>query len=244
MSITTVLCKENINEDVKIYGWVRTLRSSGTTLGFCNINDGSNVNGIQIIISEDFIGLNKIELFFKEVYTGTYLNCSGKLVKSPAEGQEYELLLYSYKIIGLIDPSQYPLVKGRMNLDTLRNYIHLRPRTNVFGSVFRIRSSLMKILHDFYHSKGYLHLDPNIITTNECEGGAGVFQITEKDITNIDKFEKTKDGNYDWSSDHFTCPTFLTVSSQLQLESMACECQRSSARILRWGWSRVPLSTS
>ena len=222
MSITSILCKENENDNINAYGWVRTVRSSGTTLGFCNINDGSNVNGLQIIISEDFIDISKIESFFKNVYTGTYLNCSGKLVKSPAEGQEYELLLSSYKITGSIDPTQYPLVKGRMNLDTLRNYIHLRPRTSVFGSVFRIRSSLMKILHDFYHSKGYLHLDPNIITTNECEGGAGVFQITEKDITNIDKLEKTKDGKYEWSSDHFNCPTFLTVSSQLQLEAMAC----------------------
>jgi|TARA_Y100000992_G_scaffold301634_1_gene273035 asparaginyl-tRNA synthetase len=222
MSIAFQLSRENENEIINVYGWVRTLRSSGTTLGFCNINDGSNVNGVQIIISEEFIGLTEIDLFFKKVYTGSYLNCYGKLVKSPAKGQEYELLLYSYKVVGDIDPNQYPLVKGRMNLDTLRNHIHLRSRTNVFGSVFRIRSTLMKILHDFYHSKGYLHLDPNIITTNECEGGAGVFQITEKDITNIDKLEKTKDGKYDWSTDHFTYPTFLTVSSQLQLEAMAC----------------------
>lgn len=222
MSIKNLVNKENENKIINVFGWVRTLRSSSTTLGFCNLNDGSNVNGIQIIISEEFIGLIEIEKFFKDIYTGSYLNCSGKLVKSPAKGQEYELLLYNYKIIGFINPMEYPLVKGKMNLDTLRNHIHLRSRTNVFGSIFRIRSSLMKILHDFYHSKDYLHLDPNIITTNECEGGAGVFQITEKDITNLDTLEKTKTGEYDWNSDHFTCPTFLTVSSQLQLEAMAC----------------------
>ena len=100
MSITSILCKENENDNINAYGWVRTVRSSGTTLGFCNINDGSNVNGLQIIISEDFIDISEIESFFKNVYTGTYLNCSGKLVKSPAEGQEYELLLSSYKITG------------------------------------------------------------------------------------------------------------------------------------------------
>ena len=115
MSINNTLIEENINKEIQIYGWVRTLRSSGSTLGFCNINDGSNVNGMQIIVSEEFMGLNEIEHFFKEVYTGTYLNCYGKLVKSPAQGQEYELLLYTYKIVGYVDPNQYPLVKGRMN---------------------------------------------------------------------------------------------------------------------------------
>tara|TARA_B100000886_G_scaffold340512_2_gene310698 strand:+ start:33634 stop:35040 length:1407 start_codon:yes stop_codon:yes gene_type:complete len=221
MSIKTFLNKNYINEVINIYGWVRTVRSSSTILGFCNINDGSNVNGMQIILSQEHIATNKINNFFKDVYTGTYLNCYGKLVESPAKGQDFELLLFDYKIVGNIDTS-YPLAKGKMNLDTLRNHIHLRGRTNVFGSIFRIRSGLMKILHDFYHSKNFLHLDPNIITTNECEGGAGVFQITENDITNIELLKKTKDNNYDWNSDHFNCPTFLTVSSQLQLEAMAC----------------------
>jgi asparaginyl-tRNA synthetase len=110
-----------------------------------------------------------------------------------------------------------------MNLDTLRQYYHLRARTNVFGSVFRIRSSLSKILHDFYHEKNYLHLDPNVITINECEGGAGVFQLTEHDITDVNKLKIVKEnGKYDWSSDHFNRPAYLTVSSQLQLEAMAC----------------------
>ena len=222
MSIKSLLCDENIDNKINIYGWVRTVRSSSSTFGFCNVNDGSNVNGIQIIINEEHMELSKVDFFLKNVYTGTYLNCNGKLINSPAEGQKYELILYDYNIVGFINPLEYPLVKGKMTLDTLRGYIHLRPRTNTFGSVFRIRSSLMKILHDFYHSKGYLHLDPNIITTNECEGGAGVFQITEKDITNIDSLEKTKSGQYNWANDHFTCPTFLTVSSQLQLEAMAC----------------------
>jgi len=221
MSIKTFINKNWENKEVKVYGWVRTLRSSSSTLGFCNLNDGSNVSGIQIIISDEHMNHSEISQFFKDVYMGTYLNCSGKLVESPAKGQAFELLLFNYTIIGNVDLS-YPLAKGKMNLDTLRNHIHLRSRTNVFGSVFRIRSTLMKILHDFYHSKGYLHLDPNVITTNECDGGAGVFQITENDITNLDTMKKTKEGKYDWSSDHFNCPTFLTVSSQLQLEAMAC----------------------
>jgi len=130
--------------------------------------------------------------------------------------------LLGYEIKGTVVES-YPLAKSKMNLDTLREYIHLRGRTNTFGSVFRIRSSLMKLLHDFYHNEGFLHLDPNIITINECEGGAGVFQVTENDLSKHNELKLIKDTTiYDWGTDHFCNPVYLTVSSQLQLEAMAC----------------------
>jgi asparaginyl-tRNA synthetase len=256
------LDNNNIDKNVTIYGWVRTVRSSSNTLGFCVINDGSNVNGMQIVISSEFINEDKISHFFKNVNTGTYLKCFGNIILSPAKGQKYELQLLDYEVKGTVEDS-YPLAKSRMNLDTLREYIHLRGRTNTFGSIFRIRSSLMKYLHDFYHDEGFLHLDPNIITVNECEGGAGVFQVTENDLskpselkliketkTQLSEINKgdflfealakdnkgnlssiTNDSNkhikentglYDWSSDHFCNPVYLTVSSQLQLEAIAC----------------------
>lgn len=203
-----------------VSGWVRTCRTSSSSLGFCNINDGSNHKGLQIVISEDFS--ENISEFFRNVKVGTYLLCVGKMVESPAKGQKYEMQLHRFKISGDVDDS-YPLAKCKMNLDTLRQYYHLRARTNVFGSVFRIRSSLMKILHDFYHDLDYLHLDPNVITVNECEGGAGVFQLTEHDISNPSELKLVKESSdYDWSSDHFNRPAYLTVSSQLQLEAMAC----------------------
>lgn len=205
---------------ITINGWVRTVRSSSNNLGFCVINDGSNVTGMQIILSTEFISEELVSYFFKNVVIGTYLNCSGKIILSPSNGQKYEMQLLDYIIKGNVE-SDYPLSKTKMNLDTLRGYIHLRGRTSIFGSVFRIRSSLMKILHDFYHENGFLHLDPNIITVNECEGGAGVFQITENDISKIYK-EKESQKEYDWSKDHFCNPVYLTVSSQLQLEAMAC----------------------
>ena len=110
MSIKSMLLDENIDKEINIYGWVRTLRSSSSTFGFCNVNDGSNVSGIQIIINEEFIELNKVDFFFKNVHTGTYLNCYGKLINSPAEGQKYELVLSDYKIVGFINPLEYPLV--------------------------------------------------------------------------------------------------------------------------------------
>jgi len=207
---------------ININGWVRTVRSSSNILGFCVINDGSNVNGMQMVLASDFIEEDKINYFYKNVNIGTYLNCIGKVILSPSKGQKYELQLIEYEIKGTVEEN-YPLCKSKMNLDTLRSYIHLRGRTNTFGSIFRIRSSLMKILHDFYHDKGFLHLDPNIITVNECEGGAGVFQLTENNISKPNELKLMDNKiNYDWSTDHFNNPVYLTVSSQLQLEAMAC----------------------
>ena len=225
LNIKTILTQhhDNQNKDrlYSVSGWVRTVRESSTTLGFCNINDGSNVSGLQLVLSNEKMEQPLLDEFFKTVNTGAYIYCVGKIVDSPAKEQDYEMSLLSYKVLGGVEEN-YPLCKSKMNLDTLRNHIHLRARTNVFGSIFRIRSSLMKILHDFYHDKGYLHLDPNIITTNECEGGAGVFQVTEKDLSNVKSLKLTDVGNYDWSHDHFCNPVYLTVSSQLQLEAMAC----------------------
>jgi len=225
LNIKTLLTQYDANKNkdglYSVAGWVRTVRESSATLGFCNINDGSNVSGLQVVLSNEKMEQLILDEFFKTVNTGAYIYCVGKIVDSPAKEQDYEMSLLSYKVLGGVEEN-YPLCKSKMNLDTLRNHIHLRPRTNVFGSIFRIRSSLMKILHDFYHDKGYLHLDPNIITTNECEGGAGVFQVTEKDLSNVKNLKLTDGGNYDWSHDHFCTPVYLTVSSQLQLEAMAC----------------------
>ena len=208
---------KKLDDDIyQVSGWVRTVRSASSSLGFCLINDGSNNNGLQVVLVLDNLNKELIENFFKGVTTGSYISCSGLMIKSPAKGQQYEMQLRSYDILGTVEDS-YPLAKSRMNLDTLRNYCHLRPRTSVFGSVFRIRSKLMKFLHDFYHENDFHHLDPNIITINECEGGAGVFQITENDISDL-----KLNGTYDWSRDHFCRKAYLTVSSQLQLEALAC----------------------
>ena len=219
-SIIKCFNKEYENKNCCVYGWVRTVRSSSNQLLFCVINDGSNVNGLQLVLSTDFIDQESIILFEKEVKVGAYIEAEGELVKSIGGKQTYEMKLKKYRVIGKVDQF-YPFAKTKMNLDTLRQYIHLRSRTNVFGSVFRIRSKLMKAVHDFYHQLQFHHIDPNIITNNECEGGAGVFQITEKDLTDQHQL-KYKNGKYEWNSDHFGKPVYLTVSSQLQLEAICC----------------------
>ena len=198
-------------------GWVKNVRSSSSNLAFCTINDGSTINGLQIVISEQ----NIVEPFLKDVRIGVNLKCTGKIIESIGSNQDYEMKLHKYEVIGYVE-DDYPLSKNRINFDTLRNFCHLRARTNAFSSIFKIRSNLMYTVSEFFKENDFLHLDPNIITVNECEGGAGVFQITENDITNIDSLPISRDKKYDWEKDHFNKKAFLTVSSQLQLEAMAC----------------------
>ena len=200
-----------LKTNITIKGWIQTIRKQ-QAMCFLNVNDGSNANGIQIICPSDQIKnvLNK----------GCYIELTGKLVKSPAKGQEFEIVLKEIIKYSECDINTYPL-KKRMKLDTLRKIPHLRTRTKTFGAVFRIRNTVMFETHNFYQTHKYLHLDPNVLTVNECEGGAGVFQATEWcPITSMDI--PINEGLIDWTQDHFKRPAYLTVSSQLQLEAMAC----------------------
>jgi len=204
------------NEIIEVNGWVLTIRNQ-KDYSFIKLTDGSNADGLQLVINNSKI------VYDTTINTGTSINVKGSLVKSPAKGQEFELNVEEIKILGDANPDFYPLSKGKLPLPYLRNYPHLRFRTRTYSSVFRIKSAISFATHLFFKENNYLHLDPNIITINECEGGAGVFQITEKDITNLNSFEKIKDtNNYDWSKDHFDKPVYLTVSSQLQLEAISC----------------------
>jgi len=203
-----------IGLEIEVNGWVLTIRSQ-KDYSFIQITDGSTSNNLQLVVNNNIKHNN--------IYTGTSIKAIGVLIESPAKGQDYELQVLSLEILGNVNPEEYPLAKGKLPLTYLRNYSHLRFRTKTFSSIFRIKSSISFATHVFFNKNNYLHLDPNILTVNECEGGAGVFQVTEKDISDLDKLEKIKDTHkYDWSKDHFDKPVYLTVSSQLQLEAISC----------------------
>ena len=219
MKIKQILKDCNVDTDITVSGWVMTCRKQ-KNMSFIKLYDGSCTEGIQLIWQT--VDPNEIT----KINTGCSISVFGTLVDSPAKGQTVEVQVIELTVLGIADPDNYPFAKSKMGLDTLRNFIHLRPRTGAFGNIFRIKSAISHGTHQFFKDEGYLHLDPNIITVNECEGGAGVFQVTENDMTDIGKFPHTKDNKgsivYDWSKDHFNKPVYLTVSSQLQLEALAC----------------------
>ena len=150
---------EYLEATVVVQGWVTTSRSQ-KDLTFIKLNDGSHPDGIQVIVN----GSDKFNV-------GSSLSVEGKLVKSPAEGQLFELQADKITVLGYCEPIDYPLSKSKMSLDYLRGFNHLRFRTSTFGSVFRIKSAISHATHKFFEEQGYLHLDPNIMTVNECEGG-------------------------------------------------------------------------
>ncbi len=205
-----------LDTEVTVYGWVRSVRSQ-KDLTFIKLNDGSNATGVQLIAETKLESLEKINI-------GTSLSVTGTVVKSPANEQPIEIKIQTVQVLGHTNLDEYPLGKVKLSLDYLRNYAHLRVRTSTFGSVFRIKSAISQAtLLFFMQKKGYHHINPNIITINECEGGAGVFQVTEQDISDYSKLTSIKDTTkHDWSQDHFDEKAYLTVSSQLQLEALAC----------------------
>jgi asparaginyl-tRNA synthetase len=208
-----LLDESYLNSEVTLNGLIQTVRSQ-KDLTFIKLTDGSNANGIQLV-SES--------LSSEGLYTGTAITVKGILIESPAKGQKFEVQVKELTIIGNLDPDSYPFSKGKLSLTFLRTFPHLRFRTNTFGAVFRIKSAISLATHLFFNENNYLHLDPNIITINECEGGAGVFQVTENDLSNISTLPINKETKkYDWTKDHFDKPVFLTVSSQLQLEAISC----------------------
>lgn len=206
--------KDCIDKEITVFGWVLTKRTQ-KNVTFINLNDGTTSKGLQLIIE------NNDDV--KDISIGTSLKSHGTLVKSPSDKQPYELQVKLLNILGKSNNYDYPLAKMRMPLDYLRKIPHLRTRTSSFGSIFRIKSAISNATNNFFMEKGFLHINPNIITTNECEGGAGVFQLTEHDISDYSKLPNIKEtSKHDWSKDFFDQKAFLTVSSQLELEALAC----------------------
>lgn len=195
---------------VNVKGWVRTKRSN-KEVAFIALNDGSIIHNIQVVVTlADFS-----EEMLKQITTGSCINVNGILVDSPAQGQAMEIQAQEIEIYGIADPEKYPLQKKGHTLEFLREIAHLRPRTNTFGAVLRIRHHLAYALHKYYNDKGFFYLHTPIITGSDAEGAGEMFRVTTLDLNNI---PRTEDGEVNISEDFFGKVTNLTVSGQLEAE--------------------------
>ncbi|MBK5195947.1 MAG: asparagine--tRNA ligase, partial [Proteiniphilum sp.] len=168
--ITEALQLQNFGEEVNVKGWVRTRRGN-KNVEFVALNDGSTINNIQIVIDIATFG----EEFLKPITTGACINVNGKLVESQGQGQSVEIQATEIEIYGPADPATYPLQKKGHSLEFLREIAHLRPRTNTFGAIFRMRHHLSFAIHKFYNDRGFYYFHTPIITASDAEGAGSMF---------------------------------------------------------------------
>lgn len=199
-----------IGTEVCVKGWVRTRRGN-KHVQFVALNDGSTIKNIQIVF--DLSKFSEEEL--KAVTTGSSICVTGKLVESMGKGQTCEIQAEKYELYGGADPTTYPLQKKGHTLEFLREIAHLRPRTNTFGAVLRVRSLLAYAIHKFFNEKGFFYLNTPLITASDCEGAGAMFQVTTLPLENLPKNEE---GKVDYSKDFFGKMAALTVSGQLEGE--------------------------
>ena len=201
-------------ESVLVNGWVRTRRDSKGGFSFLEINDGSCQANIQAIVEHSLKEFAELD---KKITTGSCIAISGQLVASEGKGQKMEIQAAAIEVYGSADVETYPLQKKRHSFEYLREIAHLRPRTNTFGSVMRVRSRLAYAIHQFFNDRGFVYLNTPIVTTSDCEGAGEMFQVTTLDLTNPPKV----DGKIDYGQDFFGEKTSLTVSGQLEGEIYA-----------------------
>ena len=191
-------------------GWVRTKRGN-KEIAFIALNDGSTIKNIQIVLNKDE---NTNEILSK-ISTGACISVYGELVESVGGGQAVEIKAEEVEVLGECDPMRYPLQKKDTSFEYLRTVAHMRPRTNTFGAVLRLRSQMAFAIHQYFHNKGFVYLNTPLITASDCEGAGQMFQVTTLDLNNV---PKNKKGEVDFSKDFFGKQTSLTVSGQLEGE--------------------------
>ena len=204
------LLKTQPGVQVLAKGWVRTKRGN-KNVNFIALNDGSTINNIQIVVD---VAAFDAELL-KKITTGACIGVTGELVESLGSGQAVEIHAKNIEIFGECDPMRYPLQKKDTSFEYLRTVAHMRPRTNTFGAVLRLRSQMAYAIHDYFHKKGFVYLHTPLITASDCEGAGQMFQVTTLDLNNV---PKNKKGEPDYSKDFFGKQTSLTVSGQLEGE--------------------------
>ncbi len=208
--IAALLRREGGSEQVTVKGWVRTKRGN-KNVAFIALNDGSCVSNIQVVVDLAKIGEEQL----KPVTTGACIRVDGRLVASPASGQGVEVQADSIEVYGTADPETYPLQKKGHSLEFLRDIAYLRPRTNTFGAVLRIRHAMAFAIHKYFNEHGFYYLHTPLITASDCEGAGAMFNVTTLDMDNP---PRTDEGRIDYSQDFFGKPCSLTVSGQLEGE--------------------------
>src|SRR5436190_9785055 len=196
----------------QVQGWVRTRRDS-KDFSFIELNDGSSLRNLQIIAKNTLPNYSAVQ----RLSTGASLTVNGALVPSQGKGQKWELVADKIEIVGAADDS-YPLQKKGHTPEFLREIDHLRPRSNLFSSVFRVRSRLAFAVHQFFQERGFVYVHTQIITGSDCEGAGELFRVTALDA---EKMPRTAKGEIDYAKDFFARPTYLTVSGQLEAEAFA-----------------------
>ena len=204
------LLKSEPGHEVIAKGWVRTKRGN-KNIAFIALNDGSTINNIQIVVETSSFE----DELLKKITTGACICVRGDLVESVGSGQKVEIQAREITVYGEADPDTYPLQKKGHSMEFLRSIAHLRPRTNTFGAVLRIRHAMAFAIHKYFNDKGFVYLHTPIITASDCEGAGEMFQVTTLDMENP---PRTADGHIDYSQDFFGKQTSLTVSGQLEGE--------------------------
>lgn len=201
---------DKINQEICVKGWVRTKRGN-KSIAFIALNDGTIIHNIQIVVELS----NFDESLIKRITTGACIRVNGILVESMGQGQNVEIQAKEIELYGEADPETYPLQKKGHTLEFLREIAHLRPRTNTFGAVFRMRHAMAFAIHQFFNERRFFYWHSPLITASDAEGAGEMFQVTTLDLNNIPKNDK---GGIDFSSDFFGRQTSLTVSGQLEGE--------------------------
>lgn len=208
--VVELLQLEDFGTTVNVKGWVRTRRGN-KQVNFVALNDGSTIHNIQVVID-----LEKFdEEFLKPITTGACINVNGTYVASQGKGQKGEILATEIEIFGTADPATYPLQKKGHSLEFLREIAHLRPRTNTFGAILRIRHHMAYAIHKYFNDKGFFYFHSPIITASDCEGAGSMFQATTLNLNNVPRDEF---GEVNFKEDFFGKQANLTVSGQLEGE--------------------------
>ncbi|MBQ9340556.1 MAG: asparagine--tRNA ligase [Paludibacteraceae bacterium] len=208
--IKEVLGMPGDERQINVKGWVRSRRGN-KNVSFIALNDGSTIKNIQIVADSEKFS----DEVLRPITTGACISVTGKLVESMGKGQTVEIQAEEIEVYGTADPLTYPLQKKGHSLEYLREIAHLRPRTNTFGAVLRIRHNMAIAIHTYFHEHGYFYFHTPLITASDCEGAGQMFQVTTKNLYNL---KKDKDGQIDYSDDFFGKMAALTVSGQLEGE--------------------------